>query len=244
MGMISGLEDELRLLLELEEEQEIQEWLTSQGIDLETVPAMRKFSIPAKRTGDNGTPSITHESNLDNGSQGVIRGFDPNETFQPEISPNDFDVTTIMAENKIINTGSLVAEPTIDYPEISKTEVREDIGRWCEEFVDKYLRENGSQNSKILWMNNDGESGKPYDFEVLENGNTKYIDVKGTPSSEKDVAYMSPTEWAFMFEKGENYSLYRVYNAGKKSARITVTNNPSSAIEQGGLMPNPIIIRL
>ena len=138
----------------------------------------------------------------------------------------------------------MVAETVVEYAEISNSEVRDQVGRWCEEFVDKYLRENVSKYSNVLWVNKDGESGKPYDFEVVENGNTKYIDVKGTPSSEKDIAYMSPTEWAFMFENGENYSLYRVYNAGKKSARITVMDNPRNTIEQGGLMPNQIMIRL
>ena len=242
---ISGLEDELRLLLELEEEQEIQEWLTNQAIDLETVPSKWEFSKQKKEFKENGTSSKTEEANRGNLDLGEIPRFDTIETFQPEISPNDFDITKISTETKTHSPGSLVvAETVVEYAEISNSEVRDQVGRWCEEFVDKYLRENVSKYSNVLWVNKDGESGKPYDFEVVENGNTKYIDVKGTPSSEKDIAYMSPTEWAFMFENGENYSLYRVYNAGKKSARITVMDNPRNTIEQGGLMPNQIMIRL
>jgi hypothetical protein len=241
---INGLEDDLRLLLELEEDQEIQEWLTNQGINLETVPSIRKFSKPEKAIRENGTPSKTREVDLGNGSTSITQRFDTIETFKPEISANDFNVTEITTETKALSSDNLVAEPVNEYAEISNSEVRDQVGRWCEEFVDKYLRENESRYSKVLWVNKDGESGRPYDFEVVENGNTRYIDVKGTPSSEKDVAYMSPTEWSFMFEKGENYSLFRVYNAGKKSARITTTDNPCSAIEQGGLMPNPITIRL
>jgi hypothetical protein len=98
-------------------------------------------------------------------------------------------------------------------------------------------------STKVIWENKDTESGKPYDFQIIENGIEKFIDVKGTPSEIKDVIYLSPNEWVFMFDKGENYSIYRVYNAGK-SARIEIIENPSSLLQQGKIFPNPITIQL
>ena len=239
-----GLKDELRLLLELEEQEDIKEWLTNQGIDMATVPSVKKFTKPKDHISENGTLTTTEALQIDNGIAKETQEYDVIENFQPNFSPNDFDVTSINAKNKSLEVDSIIAEPVVEYGEISNNEVREEVGRWCEEFINEYLRKSTDIFSEIVWVNKEGESGKPYDFEVTENGVKKYIDVKGTPSSEKDIAYLSPNEWAFMFEKGANYSIYRLYSAGKESVRIETTENPSKAIKQGALMPNPIRIKL
>lgn len=44
-------------------------------------------------------------------------------------------------------------------------------------------------------MNEEDESYMPYDFIVTEDGNRHFIEVKGTPSKEKSVFYMSQDEW-------------------------------------------------
>ena len=41
-----------------------------------------------------------------------------------------------------------------------------------------------------------------------------------------------------MFDKRENYSIYRVYNAGN-DARIEIIENPSGLLQQGKIFPNP-----
>ncbi|MBK7132274.1 MAG: DUF3883 domain-containing protein [Bacteroidales bacterium] len=130
---------------------------------------------------------------------------------------------------------------------ILKFQVRklgEDVGRWSEEFVNEFLTRNNNNFSEIIWKNKDGESGSPYDFKIVKNGIEKYIDAKGTPSSSKDVIYLSPNEWIFMFEKGAEYSLYKVYDAGKSNARIEIVENPSDLLRQGKIFPNPITLQV
>ncbi len=52
--------------------------------------------------------------------------------------------------------------------------------------------------------------------------------------------------FCFMLERGENYSIFRVYNAGgdHNDARIEEIENPSSLLQQGKILPNPITLQL
>ena len=93
-------------------------------------------------------------------------------------------------------------------------------------------------------MNQHAESGKPYDFTVVQNGVTRYIEVKGTPSLHKNIIYLSAAEWQWMFAHKENYSLFRVYHAGKEDATYHEIINPSSKILAGELSPNSIELQV
>ncbi|MCY1453677.1 hypothetical protein D3C87_1671520 [compost metagenome] len=121
--------------------------------------------------------------------------------------------------------------------------MREDVGRWCEEFVNDFLKKSNNDITDVVWMNENLESGKPFDFRVLKNGKEHFIDVKGTPSAVKDLVYLSPNEWKFMFEKKEDYSIYRVYNAGK-DAKIEIIENPAGLLQRGIIFPNPITLQV
>jgi hypothetical protein len=46
-----------------------------------------------------------------------------------------------------------------------------------------------------------------------------------------------------MFDKGETYSIYRVYNAGD-DARIEMIENPGGLLQQGKIFPNPITLQV
>ena len=131
-----------------------------------------------------------------------------------------------------------------NYAKIESQEVREDVGMWCENFVNEFLTKTENDFSEIVWENANGESGKSYDFKLVANGKEKFIDVKGTPSGSKDIVYLSPNEWIFMFDKGEDYSIYRVYNAGQFDARIEIIENPSDLLKQGKIFPNPITLQV
>jgi hypothetical protein len=163
------------------------------------------------------------------------------ENFEPVATPKSFDVTKISAKTKTFTNATAKAEAS--YSKIQSQEVREDVGRWCEEFVYEYLINQKDKFTEVTWLNKDGESGKPYDFAVIENGREKFIDVKGTPSGVKDLIYLSPNEWIFMFDKGVNYSIYRVYNAGN-DARIEIIENPSGLLQLGKIFPNPITLQV
>ncbi|KAA6338403.1 hypothetical protein EZS27_013604 [termite gut metagenome] len=163
------------------------------------------------------------------------------DSFEPTYTPDEFDHSKIsVAKKEYLNVSQLVRT---EHLEIKNQEVREEVGRWSEEFVYKILSE---QNifSKIEWVNKGGESGLPYDFKVIENGIEKYIDAKGTPSSGKDIVYLSPNEWIFMFDKGEIYSIYRIYDAGKSTARIETIENPSDLLIKGKIFPHPITLQI
>src|SRR5690606_25979846 len=115
-----------------------------------------------------------------------------------------------------------------------------DIGRWSEEFVFGYLNKNAATYTKISWLNEEKESMLPYDFEVIEKGVTKFIEVKGTPSSSKEMIYMSPAEWKVMFDNGLNYSIFRIYGVGTKDVKFERIDNVRQMVESGIVMPSPI----
>jgi hypothetical protein len=96
----------------------------------------------------------------------------------------------------------------------------------------KYLKELNIY-SVIKWKNEEKESSSPYDFFVIEDGIEKYIEVKGTPSSNKDLFYLSINEWHWMAIHKVNYSILRVYNSGKTNTQIRVFSNPFEQIEEG-----------
>jgi hypothetical protein len=241
---VFGLNEELRFLLLEAEKNEIHEWLIEQGISLTSIKPVRAF---AKRT--LVIPENVTELNpiQENGVAETVEEYgsevEPTipENFEPVATPKSFDVTKISAKTKTFTNATAKAEAS--YSKIQSQEVREDVGRWCEEFVYEYLINQKDKFTEVTWLNKDGESGKPYDFAVIENGREKFIDVKGTPSGVKDLIYLSPNEWIFMFDKGVNYSIYRVYNAGN-DARIEIIENPSGLLQLGKIFPNPITLQV
>lgn len=260
---VSGLNEELRFLLLESDINEIKEWLIEQGISLSSIKSVQKFSTKVHDNTDNAggktylpeecESDITSTLEPDHSDDDCNKSFISNENddsltlplipeiFKPLMTPNDIDLTKISAKHKQFDSSGSRAE--VNYSKIESQEVREDVGRWCEEFVFEYLMKHKEHSTKVIWENKDTESGKPYDFKIIENGAEKFIDVKGTPSENKDVIYLSPNEWVLMFDKGENYSIYRVYNAGK-SARIEIIENPSRLLQQGKIFPNPITIQV
>lgn len=257
---VNGLNEELRFLLLETEEIEIREWLIEQGINLSKIQPMRIFTktLPNNPTKETSDLSYLEESDKEENIQEIVdqeedeqEGEEENgfidtstykdEKFSPSSAPNSFDVSKIFARTK--NFTNEVSKAETSYSKIQSQEVREDVGKWCEEFVNEFLI-NQKELSKVIWENESEESGKPFDFQIVKDGIVMYIDVKGTPSEIKDVIYLSPNEWKFMFEKKENYSIYRVYNAGKDHARIEIIENPASLLEKGIIFPNPITIQV
>lgn len=98
--------------------------------------------------------------------------------------------------------------------------------------------------SSIEWVNENGESRLPYDLRVAENGVDKYIEVKGTPSTEKGEFYFSVAEWQWMFTHKDRYSIYRVFEAGEETAYEVVIENQSEHLLRCELLPVPIVLTL
>lgn len=251
---VKGLNDELRVLLQLEEP-EIEDWLIEIGYDVlaiktrkEYLKSKQEIQIDSWQTAinecleeeiliikdDEAEPYYIEEQEAEHRLENI-------KSFVPTTSPNEFTFENISVTNRTFTNIPPICKT--NYSEIQNQEVRENVGHWCEEFVYEFLIKK-TLFHEINWVNKDGESGLPYDFVFNQNGIKKFIDVKGTPSSHKDILYLSLNEWVFMFEKAENYSIYRVYNAGMESAKIEIIDNPSDSIKKGTILPNPIILQI
>lgn len=97
------------------------------------------------------------------------------------------------------------------------------IGVWGEalvrNFLEKYKLQDGSDDIiEIIHVNQELETGKPYDFLVRrqlgDSVSEVYIEVKTTISSSKACFQISFHQLMFAYEMGPNYHLYRVFSAG------------------------------
>jgi len=160
------------------------------------------------------------------------------ETFEEKVKVEDIDFSNITPEFKVYSNP--VAASTKEYTQLTSKKVMVDVGRWSENFIHEYFKENAGTFTEINWLNKDTESYLPYDFEVTENGVKRLVEVKGTSSYTKEIVYMSPNEWKTLFEQGPNYTLFRVFGAGTEDFRFERTDNLRDSIEAGLIMPSPI----
>lgn len=91
-------------------------------------------------------------------------------------------------------------------------EYSEEIKKASERFLYEYLCSTYGEK-KVRWLNENQESGKPYDFELLNSSSEviNQIECKGTPR-EKMTFYLTKNEWEFFLDNKETYQLYRVFN--------------------------------
>jgi Domain of unknown function (DUF3883) len=82
--------------------------------------------------------------------------------------------------------------------------------------------------ASVKWVNEAVESGLPYDITVERDGNTEYIEVKATISDTKNWFIISPAEWDFGSEKGDLFSIARVFLADSRKPKVLVLKNPLS----------------
>lgn len=238
---VQGFNEELGFLLR-EDQSEIVEWLEEMNVSPDALPARREFAKQKK---------IDLQFNKDN--QGLTTDFEDVVTptfevhkeeepehniedtpFVPSRTAGSYHVADIQFKKKTFD--NIKTEIPKIYKEVESDEVRTDIGYWSEEFVYKYLLGIGKYDN-IQWVNQDQESGKPYDISYLSEGAQKYIDVKGTPSKGKDLIYISKGEWDFMLKQGENYSIMRVYDAGGEKPNIVEFENPKQSLLSGEIYP-------
>ncbi|KAM8729268.1 uncharacterized protein AB9X84_026582 isoform 1-T2 [Acanthopagrus schlegelii] len=97
------------------------------------------------------------------------------------------------------------------------------IGEWGEQLVNSFLchwRDGGEPGrpAHVLWCNQSGESGQPYDFRLTFGAGgaqrVVYVEVKSTIKKEKSFIHMSANELDFALKEKERYHIFRVYSAG------------------------------
>jgi hypothetical protein len=116
-------------------------------------------------------------------------------------------------------------------------EEREAIGRWGEEYVFNQLKQQHAESASNLtveWVNEQEESGLPYDLTLSSGGKVvEYIEVKSTRTMEKGVFEISMNELDQAAIHGSTYSIYRVFNAGNPAlCRVIRMKNPVSLVRQ------------
>lgn len=116
-------------------------------------------------------------------------------------------------------------------------------GRNGEEIAYRYFAATYSKEAKVRWVNEQSETGLPYDL-LIENegGKLEYVEVKATVSSRKDYFNLTVREWQFANEKGESYIIAHVL-LGNSNAILTQHRNPVKLCQEGNLrllilMPN------
>jgi hypothetical protein len=230
---LEGMEREFGLAMQLQPE-DIYLWLQEQGYPVGEIPEDDGFypgtsSEYLEETGDPESPYTGVDIDFEN-------------VFVPEVQVEDINFESVTAV--VNNLSQLTVTTSKIYKPIENSQVKVDIGRWSEEFVNKYLQENKDSFTEIIWHNETAESYLPYDFTVMENGIEKCIEVKGTPSATKEMIKLSLEEWKQMFAYGDNYSIFRVYCAGTTKSRLERNDNIRSEIETGKLLDFPVEIFL
>ncbi|VVB85353.1 Uncharacterised protein [uncultured archaeon] len=140
------------------------------------------------------------------------------------------------------------------------------IGKWGEKYAFKFLKKkfcakysngnieiyddsfiirfNGQVKVEAHWLNKFKDEGEGYDIEVIEDSNKKYIEVKSTKADAKDWFEVSRRQWELAHEEGDNFHIYRIYNAGTNRARLVDIPNPNKLWEEGELNAYPIRIKI
>uniref|UniRef100_A0A3B3WWM6 HTH OST-type domain-containing protein n=1 Tax=Poecilia mexicana TaxID=48701 RepID=A0A3B3WWM6_9TELE len=94
------------------------------------------------------------------------------------------------------------------------------VGEWGEQLVNSFLchwrdSSDPTRPTHVLWCNQSGESGQPYDFKLaFGEAEAIFVEVKSTVKREKSFIHMSANELDFALKEKERYHIYRVYNAG------------------------------
>lgn len=237
---VSGFNDELRLLLEIDESKIIA-WFMSRNINVSEIHATPEYSKSKNKFKAKKAVTIAVTPVVNVSAETLTATPLINTPFIPKISAKNATFSQVSTYNPVPDDEipSIVAE---SFAEIADNQAKLDVGRWAEEHVYEHLK---TKYQKVTWVNQEKESYKPYDFIVQGNkGEELFIEVKGTPSREKNLFKISVEEWKLMFEKGSNYLIYRVYSVGNQDAQTYIIENPSHLIVKGSIVPNPIILQI
>ncbi|GAB2267233.1 hypothetical protein Dimus_002217 [Dionaea muscipula] len=113
------------------------------------------------------------------------------------------------------------------------------VGRLGELVASRYLRGKYGEAAVVRWVNEDEETGLPYDIVIEGQGkeiiSKEYIEVKATRYESKGWFFISPREFQFAVDKGDAYSIANVAVSGAKAAKITIYKNPSKLCQLGKL---------
>ena len=170
----------------------------------------------------------------------------PGTSFIPPAGPGHMRMPTPFTPRSIIQLQlEDVAVPShLDAPKAPVDSAdRHEVARYGEELVYSILRGQMQQGllnycygvqasgvEQVQWVNEGHESFAPFDIRIvflLHDGQRKeiFVEVKTTVMEKKDLFPISGNELGFAQMMKENFSLYRVFNAGKSNVKVSRLQN-------------------
>ncbi len=100
----------------------------------------------------------------------------------------------------------------------------EELGQMGEEFVNAYFErlKLEKQIAEFRWESQDN-AVSPYDFWYEQGGRKSFLDVKATSGGFERSIHISFPELQAMRDLAEPYHIYRVYEAGERSAKLRIS---------------------
>ncbi len=106
-----------------------------------------------------------------------------------------------------------------------------------------YIKINGQIVVEVQWLNEIQEIAG-YDIKLIENGREDYIEVKSSQAGAKKLIKLSGSQWKLADDLGENFHIYRVYDAGTQEATLIDICNPTQLFSEGSLRIDSICLRI
>jgi len=165
-------------------------------------------------------------------NRGIIERSDSNFTQIIQylnIKINDLNIEYEEELEVIAQTGEITTNKRIKprFYDIEKAKkIFKEIGRKGEELVNEYLKrlKEANEINDFKWMNEEKESGMPYDFEITKtNGEIFFTDVKSTSYKFEQRMIFSGQEFKFI-NQNENYLIHRVFNL-KETPKLKICSN-------------------
>nr|DAD23986.1 TPA_asm: hypothetical protein HUJ06_025449 [Nelumbo nucifera] len=157
----------------------------------------------------------------------VSGGIDPT----PKVLNKPVDPVTVCEGSDILLLSNERDQLSIGTPNEKQAVI---TGRVGELLAFNYLAKKVGKEG-VKWVNEEKETGLPYDIVIGNDEEKEYIEVKATRSSNKDWFTISTREWQFAVDRGEGFSIVHVVLGAPKNARITVFKNPVRLCQQGAL---------
>ena len=151
----------------------------------------------------------------------IIEGYKKSiRKFYQKLEP------TLILESIDLKIGESISLDKKVFQKYSKS-IRE-LGKEGEKRIYEGLKETYQSHPHIkpLWINEEKESGMPYDILLSNaNGEDEYIEVKTTHSKQRSF-FMSEVEFKFAMDNSNNYKLYLIVNigSGPDSYKIIIDN--------------------
>jgi hypothetical protein len=96
---------------------------------------------------------------------------------------------------------------------------------------------------EVQWLNEIQETAG-YDIKLIENSREDYIEVKSSQPGAKKLIKLSGSQWKLADDLGENFHIYRVYDAGTQQATLIDICNPTQLFSEGSLRIDSISLRI